>query len=183
MAKKKRSSKKKTTRKKGTRKKGARKKATRRKAGARRRKRTTVRGSKRRRKVGGARLHAISTAVLQAELARRDSEVDKLQRERDSAASRLAEIDSRLALLGGSAGPIRRARRVSGRRRPRNDMNLADSLASVLKGRKLSVTELTQEVQRAGYRTSSPNFRTIVNQTLIKDPKRFKKVSRGVYTV
>ena len=38
-------------------------------------------------------------------------------------------------------------------------------------------------VQRNGYRTTSPNFRTIVNQTLIKHTDRFKRVSRGQYAV
>ena len=37
-------------------------------------------------------------------------------------------------------------------------------------------------VQRAGYKTSSSTFRTIVNITLIKSG-RFKKVSRGQYTL
>ncbi len=36
--------------------------------------------------------------------------------------------------------------------------------------------------KQCGYMTTSPSFRTIVNQTLINHPKRFKRVSRGVYT-
>ena len=55
-------------------------------------------------------------------------------------------------------------------------------MASVLSGKTMGVTELSEAVQKAGYRTTSPNFRTIVNQTLIKD-KRFKRVERGLYTV
>jgi hypothetical protein len=160
-------------------------KTTRKKAGARGRKRTTVKGSKRRRKTGRAGLLAVSTSALEAELARRASEIGRLQKDRANAQARLDEIDERLGVLGsaGGTGATRRRRGGGGGRRPRNEMNLADSLASVLRGRKLSVTDLTEEVQKAGYRTSSPNFRTIVNQTLIKDPKRFKRVSRGVYTV
>lgn len=60
-------------------------------------------------------------------------------------------------------------------------MNLVEALVKVLTGRTMSVTEVTQAVQDAGYQTSSANFRTIVNQTLIKS-KAFKKVSRGKYT-
>jgi hypothetical protein len=45
----------------------------------------------------------------------------------------------------------------------------------------MSVTQATQKVQDAGYKTTAANFRTIVNQTLIRD-NRFKRVSRGQYT-
>ena len=38
-----------------------------------------------------------------------------------------------------------------------------------------------EAVQKAGYQTTSPNFRTIVNQTLLKK-KHFKRVERGQYT-
>ena len=69
-----------------------------------------------------------------------------------------------------------------GRKRPRNEMNLIDSLKKLLRNKTLSVTEITEQVQKQGYKTSSPNFRTIVNQTLINTPA-FKRVSRGRYTV
>lgn len=69
----------------------------------------------------------------------------------------------------------------TGRLRPRNDSNLADALVSLLTGKVLNVTRIAKAVQEAGYKTSSPNFRTIVNQTLIKD-KRIKRVGRGQYT-
>ena len=61
-------------------------------------------------------------------------------------------------------------------------MNLVDSLAKVLKSKTLSVTEATEAVQKAGYLTTAANFRTIVNQALIRETKVFKKVSRGQYT-
>lgn len=70
---------------------------------------------------------------------------------------------------------------LTGRKRPRNEQNLADALADLLSNKTLSVTEASEQVQSAGYRTTSPNFRTIVNQTLLKDP-RFKRVGRGRYT-
>ena len=60
-------------------------------------------------------------------------------------------------------------------------MNLVEALEKLLKSRTLSVTDAAREVQNAGYKTSSANFRTIVNQTLIKSDK-FRKVSRGKYT-
>jgi hypothetical protein len=44
------------------------------------------------------------------------------------------------------------------------------------------VTQVAAAVQKAGYKTFAANFRTIVNQTLIKNRKIFKKISRGQYT-
>jgi len=48
-------------------------------------------------------------------------------------------------------------------------------------GKTMGVSEAADAVQRAGYKTSAANFRTIVNQTMLKSPK-IKKVSRGQYT-
>lgn len=45
----------------------------------------------------------------------------------------------------------------------------------------MDVTSIAEQVQKAGYQTSSPNFRTIVNQALISSG-RFKRVARGQYT-
>ena len=80
------------------------------------------------------------------------------------------------------AGGSPRAKHQGGaRRRPRNTMNLADALCELLREQTMSVTEIAEAVQKAGYKTSSPNFRTIVNQTLLKDG-RFKRMGRGQYT-
>jgi hypothetical protein len=61
-------------------------------------------------------------------------------------------------------------------------MSLKEALRKSLSGRTLGVSEAAEAVQRAGYRTSSPSFRTIVNQALLSNPDLFKKVSRGKYT-
>jgi hypothetical protein len=68
------------------------------------------------------------------------------------------------------------------RKRHRNDANLVESLQQVLRGKTMGVTEAADAVQQAGYKTTSPNFRTIVNQTLIKNPDVFSKQGRGLYT-
>lgn len=119
---------------------------------------------------------SMSTAELQAELQRRERNIKKLERRRERLMEDLQEIEKQLASEGAlsASGGIRR--------RPRNEMNLVDSLAEVLKGKEMSVTEVTQAVQQAGYMTTAANFRTIVNQALIREKKRFKKVSRGRYT-
>jgi len=119
----------------------------------------------------------VSTDALARELSRRQHAVRRLERRRDKIAGELEKIEKELAALGGLGGVS-----IGGvRKRPHNDANLADSLAEVLKNKTMSVTGVADAVRQAGYRTSAANFRTIVNQTLIKD-KRFKRVSRGQYT-
>ncbi len=124
-------------------------------------------------------LSALSDADLQRELRRRqrgtDRAVTRLTKKRDRLLLRVAAIDAELAKFGKSAG------RVGGRRRPKNKMNLSEALLKVLSNATMSVTDVAEAVQKAGYVTTSPSFRTIVNQTLIKD-KRFKRVGRGQYT-
>lgn len=133
-------------------------------------------------------LGAMATEEIQAELERREQNRGALQMRRDEL---LAELDEINIQLGGGrvvrrkagkkkAGRPRRA--GAGRKRPKNKMNLVEALALVLKGKQMSVTDVAAAVQKAGYKTSSANFRTIVNQALIKNTKVFKKVSRGMYT-
>ena len=121
-------------------------------------------------------LDNMSMAEIQAELNRRERGVRKLERRREKLLGELTEIDGQLAAVGAlsASGGVRR--------RPRNEMNLVDSLATVLNGKTMSVTEVTGEVQKAGYLTTAANFRTIVNQALIRENKVFKKISRGQYT-
>ena len=126
-------------------------------------------------------LKNMSVAELQREISRRQRSVVTLQRRRAKLARQLASLDAQIASSGGSArGGWSRAAGV-GRTRAKNESSLLDALAKLLKGRTMSVTEAAEAVQRAGYKTVSPNFRTIVNQTLLKK-KFFKRVGRGQYT-
>lgn len=125
---------------------------------------------------------------LAGELARRQ---ESLMAEREELVGRLAEIDEAL----GSERPAsprvskqvsekaRKApgRRASGRKRPKNDMTLEEAMASVLDGKTMGVSDLAEAVLASGYKTGAANFRTMVNQTLIRSD-RFRKVSRGKYT-
>lgn len=127
-------------------------------------------------------LSAMTLTDLQRELRRRqrgvETRVRRLERKRESMAAKLAAIDAELAQHGRHMGRVGAA---GGRRRPRNEMKLADALVKVLTNSTMSVTDAAVAVQKAGYQTTSPSFRTIVNQTLLKD-KRFKRVERGQYT-
>lgn len=154
------------------------------------------------------KLSNISTSVLQQELQRRQSSLNSLVSKRSKLAAELALLDNEIGVLGGdaaglaaAAGPGKRRgrpRKASGAmvapavrrgpkpggKRPRNTMTLQDAIEKVLKGGTvLSVTEITSAVKKIGYKTNAENFRTIVNQTLIKNGKLFKKVARGQYTV
>ena len=129
--------------------------------------------------VGKRTLKTMSYAELEAELRRREKTVKNLVKKRDRLVAQLEEVDAQIKEAGGSAT---RHGASTTRRRPKNDGNLADTMAKVLKNKTMSVTELAQAVQDAGYVTTSANFRVIVNQTLLKD-KRFKRISRGQYTV
>jgi hypothetical protein len=118
------------------------------------------------------------------------SELQKLQRDRAKVARRLDGLDRRIRALGGEVGGRgrngmgRRGRRVAagGGGRVRNEKSLNDMISGVLTkaGKPLSVGDITVAVRAGGYKSNSANFRSIVNQTLIKD-KRFTAADRGVY--
>jgi hypothetical protein len=144
-----------------------------------------------------SRLSAVSVVDLQAELGRRQSQLRSLIGEHNALAAHLDRVRSEIEALGGTVGgrggrrgrppgkrgPGRPAGRGRGgrRRRPRNEANLVESLAKLLNGKTMSVTDIAEAVQKAGYKTTSSSFRTIVNQTLINSG-RFKRVGRGQYT-
>lgn len=123
-------------------------------------------------------LTKVSTEDLKTELRRRIGRLETLQRKRRRLAEQLAEVDAEIESLGGELNGVAGRR---GGKRPRNEMNLVDALAKVLKNKTMGVTEAAEAVQNAGYRTTSSSFRTIVNQTLINSDK-FKRVARGQYT-
>ena len=125
-------------------------------------------------------LNKMSTNELHAELQRRERDAQRLATKREKLLSQVAEIDAELASYGYEA--VGGQTPSGGRRRPRNTMNLVDALSTVLKGKTMGVSEAAEAVENLGYRSSSVNFRNIVNQTLLKHKNKFKKVGRGQYT-
>lgn len=126
-------------------------------------------------------LTQVSTSDLASELKRRGRHIKTLERRRDRIAAQYDAVEAEIESLGGAAG-VAMATGSTGKRRPRNAMNLQDSLAKLLKNKTLGVSDIAEQVQAAGYKTTSANFRTIVNQALLTNPA-FKRVSRGKYTV
>lgn len=118
---------------------------------------------------------------LERELRRRQRSaktiIKRLAAKRDKLLAKLRALELEIAKHGGKAG----AAMMLGRKRARNEMSLADALAKALKGKRLGIAEAMAAVQKAGYTTTSANFRTMVTITLSQD-KRFKRVDRGVYT-
>lgn len=122
------------------------------------------------------RLRGLSINEIHQELARRQKKLRALERRRATLVRRIDALDEQIAAHGGSAGSTRGMGS-----RARNDQSLGEALAGVLKGKTMSVTDAARAVVESGYRTNSPNFRTMVNAALL-NKKVFKRVERGQYT-
>ena len=123
----------------------------------------------------------MSIAQLEQLLAGRRQELSAKQREHSKLLARLQELEADIRRLGGSAGRRGRGGSGGGGTRARNAKSLIETLEDVLKGGKpMKVGDIADAAQKSGYRSNSANFRSIVNQTLIKD-KRFGSAGRGVY--
>jgi hypothetical protein len=124
------------------------------------------------------KLDALSLAELNQLIAQRRRHIRELRRQRKALAKQLAAVDRELGGLEGSAG-----RGVRGR--ARHQLSLVDLIEQILKesGKPMRVNEITQAAEDKGYRSTSPNFRSIVNQMLIKHKKRFEAAERGLYQI
>jgi len=123
-------------------------------------------------------------AALEGEMASLDAEIGDLESLTGSSAT------SRRRRAGRPRGPSAGHRRGRKRGRPAgtrkgragNDQSLVASLHGLLRGKTMGVADMSEAVRKAGYKTNSPNFRTIVNAALIMNPDKFKRVARGQYT-
>ncbi len=120
----------------------------------------------------------LSLADLQREIAKRARNVTKLERKRAKLVKKIEALDEEIHAHGGPSGG---GKGQGARTRARNENSLVDALHNLLKGKVMGVTEAAEAVQQAGYRTTSPNFRTMVNAALL-NKKMFKRQERGKYT-
>ena len=122
-------------------------------------------------------------AQLERILTDRRSQLSKLERQRVDLQRKLDGLDRQIIKLGGSVRGIRG--RIGGGAgiRARNDKSLVETLEDVMRshGKPMRVGEILDAVSATGYRSNSANFRGIINQTLIKERKRFAQASRGTY--
>jgi hypothetical protein len=114
---------------------------------------------------------------LQREIKLRQRQNAKLEKKRQRLLKHLALVEAQMGIKGGSR------RSVGVGSRPRNEMSLLEALKQVMKGKTMSVGEAVEAVQKAGYRSSAANFRVVVNATLLKHPKVFKRAGRGEYSM
>lgn len=125
----------------------------------------------------GGGVRGMSMNDLQKELQRRELAARGLLRRRATLAKKLEELDERLAEMGMSAaGPIGLRTK-----RARNSMSLVDALHKILTGKEMGIPQIIPALATVGYRSESPNLRTMVNVALLKK-SHFRRVSRGVYT-
>lgn len=121
----------------------------------------------------------ITIGELERMLATRKKRLAELMRKRAPIQSRLDRIDAQIAQINGNAS---RGAAATGGNRSRNAMSLVATITQVLKkSRKpMSVGDILEEVLRTGYRSSSGSFRSLLNQTLVKE-KQFASAGRGIY--
>lgn len=132
-------------------------------------------------------LAGLSISDLHRELKKRGSKARALARRRDGLLAKVARVERQIQECGGEVGGRGAARagltaRGTPRKRMKNATNLVEALHNTLKGKTMGVTEVASAVLHGGYKTTAANFRTIVNQALLKHRKMFKKVARGQYT-
>jgi len=133
-----------------------------------------------------------SISDLRAELDAKERQLGKLRSRRAVVARELDKIDRQIGVLEGKGGRVKaapkRAKAVPKRARRAKQRAtgkpltayITDALKSAKGG--VSVTNVVEAVQKAGYKSYSKDFYAIVAKTLLTDD-RFKRIKRGVYTL
>lgn len=127
----------------------------------------------------------LTITKLESLLNQQRSRKKELMRERLRIMNQLEKVDRQIASLDGGSGGGGGGGGTSSSGRARNEKSLVATLEEVLEKspKGMGVSDILAAVQSAGYKSSSPNFRGIINQTLIKERKKFASVSRGVYAL
>lgn len=128
---------------------------------------------------------SMSLVQLENLLSGRRKDLVRLNKLRSKLLKKLAGVESKIYGISGGApmgGTGSGPRRGPGSR-VKNTTSLKDLLVAILTkaGGPLGVGEITDKALASGYKTNSENFRGIVNQTLIKENKRFVSPQRSLY--
>lgn len=150
-------------------------------------------------------LASITIEDLQKELRRRRSALPGLEARRNALLRKLADVDAKITALGGPSGSMP-ALAIGPRKRGRppgsgkkvggvppvgkgvrltkgtvREGSLIDFLRKALNGKTMGVDEALAAVKALGYQSDSPNFKVMVNASLLKK-QFFKRIARGKYT-
>jgi len=122
-------------------------------------------------------------AQLERILEDRRTEVNRLERLRNELQRKLDGVERQIAKLAGGLRGLRGRRGGGGGTRARNEVSLVEAIENAMRGtgKPMRVGDIVEAVTATGYRSNSANFRGIINQTLIKERKRFAQAERGVY--
>ncbi|MBV8780967.1 MAG: hypothetical protein JO353_06175 [Phycisphaerae bacterium] len=124
----------------------------------------------------------LSISQLESMLHTRKRDLTSLSSQHAKLLKQLKAVETKMAALGGKASG-RASSGLSAGGRVRNEKSLVEYLDEVLSGatEPMKVGDIVDSVLKAGYHTGSDNFRGIVNQTLIKERRRFGSAGRGLY--
>ena len=124
----------------------------------------------------------MTISQLENLLTTRRTRLSALVRERKKLQNKLNAMDAQINSLNGRALGLSGGGGGGGR--VRNEQSLVATIEKVLRnsGKPTRVGDITDAVLKTGYRTNSANFRSIVNQTLIKE-KQFASAGRGLYQI
>jgi len=135
-----------------------------------------------------------SIEQLRRELAKKEQVLNKLQMRRDKLQAKLEGVDKLIAQMLGQAVKGRRGGRraaaatvskkapVARKAQGRGGKALVDYVKQVLANKDdgMRVRDIMTAVKKAGYKSISKDFYTIVAAT-VRAPKTFTKLARGVY--
>jgi hypothetical protein len=127
----------------------------------------------------------LSISQLELMLSSRLADLQQLNKEHSKLSQHLAEVERKIAALGGKAHGRAHFGAKLGSGRVKNEKSLVETLEMVLGAatEAMRVGDIVAAVLKAGYHTGSDNFRGIVNQTLIKERRRFVSAGRGLYAI
>jgi phage-related baseplate assembly protein len=122
----------------------------------------------------------LSIAKLQNYLNVQRAKRQTILREKKKLLKAMRKLDAQLAQLDGQhVAPTGKAGRGG------NSTRLVDVMVEVMSksGDGMTIQQIIDGVEKAGYISASDNFRSIINQALIRERKRFVKLQRGLYAV
>lgn len=153
----------------------------------------------------------LTVAELEQLLDSRRSELATLKEKREALANQIADLDEQIAAATGTGGGRKKVKRVkrkksakraakkavrktarkvkktrptTRRKRAKNSAPLSTFVEQALAGNKkgLTVQQIVDAVKKAGYKSKSANFNTVVYQQLYHS-KKIKKAGRGMYAL